>query len=538
MARIWPNSLPGYILSDSKRSAEINVFNKLAICLDESWTVYYSRPWWGLNPRGAEIDGEADFIVAHPEEGILFLEVKGGQISYQPDTEQWTSTDRMGITHKIKDPVLQASSCKHQYLRKFRKMSGWPRDFVRVRHGIVFPDTVSPLDDVLFLATYEVFLFCFSGEFDSDFKSWILSRFKRHETRSGELSTEIGPGENGIDCIDQILARPVTLMPSVLREVRADERALDMLATNLQLSILSILEDSPAFIVEGGAGTGKTILAREIAVRESSPDGMSLFLCKSAALVDYLEQTTNLPNVCVLTFESFLKKFGKDTAFDSLKITSVIVDEAQDFEEDWWDIVREFIDLRDCKLRIFGDSNQSVYRLKARLDSHFALQTYPLSANLRNTKNIAALTNYYYKGPKVHRIGPDGEVPLRKQVGNLQAVRSAINFFLSLASSEPAVVGLVSILTLTESGASIVGSELNNSGYKTQPAGYRRKGNLIIDTISNFKGLESDIVLLIFEDNATLSEELIYVGLSRAKSLLFVFGDLQERLLQPLSIQD
>ena len=84
MAKMWPIRIPSWISQDRRRSAEIRVFNQLEKELDDSWSVFYSRPWYGISQSGGEIEGEADFIVAHPDFGILFLEVKGGQISFEP----------------------------------------------------------------------------------------------------------------------------------------------------------------------------------------------------------------------------------------------------------------------------------------------------------------------------------------------------------------------------------------------------------------------------------------------------------------------
>ena len=105
MAIMWPREMPSWVTDDERRSAEIRVFNKLKDELCDAWTVYYSRPWWGINLSGGEIDGEADFIIAHPESGILFVEVKGGRISYEPESANWYSTDRLDIRHRIKNPV-------------------------------------------------------------------------------------------------------------------------------------------------------------------------------------------------------------------------------------------------------------------------------------------------------------------------------------------------------------------------------------------------------------------------------------------------
>ena len=75
--------------------------------LEDPFVVFYSRPWLGEKPDGEEIDGECDFVVAHPDLGFLALEVKGGAVAYDPEMDRWTSRDRFGFLHYIKNPVGQ-----------------------------------------------------------------------------------------------------------------------------------------------------------------------------------------------------------------------------------------------------------------------------------------------------------------------------------------------------------------------------------------------------------------------------------------------
>jgi Nuclease-related domain len=60
----------------------------------EPYVVYSNVAWLtkvdGDEPR----DGEADFVVAHPELGIMVIEVKGGGIRRAGG--QWESVDRTG----------------------------------------------------------------------------------------------------------------------------------------------------------------------------------------------------------------------------------------------------------------------------------------------------------------------------------------------------------------------------------------------------------------------------------------------------------
>ena len=161
MAIMWPRTIPPEIRTDRRRRAEIEVFERLEQDLDNSWYAFYSRPWWGLSDRGGELDGEADFIVAHPDRGLLFLEVKGGGVEFDGDNGKWTSTDGLGVTHKIKDPINQSMVCKHRFGDKLRDQPGWPSKSVRLRHGAVFPDVTDPGPGISTIAGSPKMLFCF-----------------------------------------------------------------------------------------------------------------------------------------------------------------------------------------------------------------------------------------------------------------------------------------------------------------------------------------------------------------------------------------
>ena len=70
--------------------------------LPDEFTCYHGIEW--LHPGGSPREGEADFLIAHAELGVLVLEVKGGQLTYDPGTGTWT---RPGDSKRVKDPFAQ-----------------------------------------------------------------------------------------------------------------------------------------------------------------------------------------------------------------------------------------------------------------------------------------------------------------------------------------------------------------------------------------------------------------------------------------------
>jgi hypothetical protein len=140
---MFPAPLPARAIEDPFRSAERRVYEALAATLPKATTVFYGAAWLGRKGGGAPVDGEADFIVADPDEGLLVLEVKGGGIARDGSTGRWLSRDRAGRVHLIKDPLDQAVQTKHALLRKLRDLPGFPA-WVDAGHGVVLPDSRPP----------------------------------------------------------------------------------------------------------------------------------------------------------------------------------------------------------------------------------------------------------------------------------------------------------------------------------------------------------------------------------------------------------
>ena len=84
--------------------------------MTSSWSSI--RVAWHANSR--KPDGEADFLIGHPDLGFLVVEVKGGAIDFDASTARWTSRDRHGETFPIKDPFTQALDAKHELLRELQ----------------------------------------------------------------------------------------------------------------------------------------------------------------------------------------------------------------------------------------------------------------------------------------------------------------------------------------------------------------------------------------------------------------------------------
>jgi len=125
MARIIPD-LNEASLQEFQSRAEAKVYRKCK-SLGPKYLVLFSVPWIHVTPYGTPRDGETDFIVFHPQKGILVIEVKGGGIRHDPLSNAWTSRDRHGKTHKIKNPFAQSKDSKHALIKYLKRIEAGRR---------------------------------------------------------------------------------------------------------------------------------------------------------------------------------------------------------------------------------------------------------------------------------------------------------------------------------------------------------------------------------------------------------------------------
>jgi len=141
MPRMHPPEFPIELKADRAGGAEARVFEMLADELDGGYTVFHRVRWLDRPESGAPYDGECDFLIAHPERGLLVLEVKGGRVGVDATNGQWVSVDRDGERHSIRDPFHQANESKHVLKRKLLSTRYWAGRNVPIGHAVVLPDS-------------------------------------------------------------------------------------------------------------------------------------------------------------------------------------------------------------------------------------------------------------------------------------------------------------------------------------------------------------------------------------------------------------
>jgi hypothetical protein len=542
---MFPSVVPDYIRRDPYREAEVWVYDRLREDLDDTWHCYYSRPWIGLTPSGEEKDGEADFVVAHEHYGFLTIEVKGGKVWREEGSERWFSKNRLGITNRIKDPAKQAHDSKHELLRQLKEQQGWHRRYITVRHGVLFPDSGEP--DQVLGPNMPRLLFAFAEDC-----KWLGAWVKARLSRTGEANDSPGRslGPDGMQALHQLLAGRVEFRTSLRRALGSDGREIERL-TREQFDILTALEDQPQMAISGAAGTGKTLLALEKACRVAEAGQRTLLVSFNAPLGEYLARLTSgvsgltaggFHSICArLSGATRAADVSENTWFNQqlpeafkraitsvpeLPFDAIIVDEGQDFRDDWLQILRQCLRDSDAgTFYVFYDNNQRVYVRDNGWLADLTQMNFHLTHNLRNTRAIHEASKPWYANPRIGRAsGPDGEAVDWEPVGPQQSISSILATTLrDLINQHDVKLGEIAVLTPSSTSNHWISRAGEIGGFEFSPAGADSDGKLIFESVRRFKGMDRPIVLLIDADDL-VDPELAYVALTRPSILLKVFG--------------
>ncbi|MFC1579157.1 NERD domain-containing protein [Pseudomonadota bacterium] len=542
MAKMFPSKLPAEVLEDRKRSSEVRVYNALKEQLDDQYHVFYSSPWLGTQPDGSEVDGEADFLVAHPDKGMLSIEVKGGRVDIDGDS-QWHSTDRYGIRRKIKNPVEQAKLSKHHLLQKLKESPYWSPRFICARHGVILTDNVRPARD--FRPDMPLKLFAFDTDMDH-LDGWVAARLGSPE----EGDHRVKPlGHDGLAALDDMLARPVRLRVRLRTHVDEDLQEIQ-LKTDEQIYLLEEMEGNARMAIAGAAGTGKTILAIEKAAMLADKGKRVLLLCFNRPLgVHLARRLAEVPGVTATHFHRYCREVAvaagqnpddysqTELASDLVdnfvtagleSFDAVIVDEGQDFTDEWLEELECIVaDGEEGVLYIFYDDNQRVMNTSASYIRSLLPAKHRLTRNFRNTRSIFREAEHYYDGSYVRPIGPLGAEPNLVTVSdeNELKVRLAERVG-SLIGNEGIRLGDITILVADQHALDKLRDDkgVRVGRHRATDAEHRDSERLCVDTVRRFKGLESPVILLVANADMASTAELLYVGITRAQVLLEIFG--------------
>ena len=550
-------------MDDRTPPGERDVFNLLAGGPD-SWSVIHSLD---LTPWNRGLRTEIDFVVIVPDTGILCIEVKSHEdISF--DGQRWYPNS---IT---RSPFKQASDCRHTFYRRLKELAPQFKR-IPVVHCCIFPMANFDLPPNLSVQPWELIdlrtfrSFKSSHEFCRDLKARII--------RSVSVEANLQQVDQPLtqDQIRLVVKQCVPIQrfcPDGREEIRHREAEIERLLINQQKPVLQLAEWNDRLIVRGGAGTGKTLIAMELARRIAENGKRVALLCYNRLVGEWMkrkmEQTRPpLPNLVVgrvisvladmagirhpqapmqdyweTTLPRELEERITDPDFRATaSLDYLVLDEAQDIlaRPALWQCLLSFLsgNMEGGAFSLFGDFDHQVLRARENLEKAITQLNkasrpvqWKLSINCRNYRIVgdtavmlAGLGGHVYSG--YARSGGsvanydiyfyhDYEDQLKKIGEYLKKFRDY-----GYKKSE------ITLLSFRSDNMSAA-MQLRQKGFEVRPA-WQSGEFTSFASVHSYKGMENKVIILtdVVIENLEFQRDLFYTGLTRAIESVRVLCD-------------
>lgn len=560
MAQMIPQ-LSAEQLRNIPSRAEARFYEACRNQLSAEVVVIYSSNWiYRKKDEDKVQEGEADFTLLFPSSGILAVEVKGGGVALNATTGEWFSVDRNQQRNSIKNPFKQASDERHALMDQILghvAWRRWPGKRLTMAHAVMLPDlrdatpVMGPDRKKEFIGVH--------GDLQA-LEAWLQRVMKFwHQRGEDEL------GSLGVQLVKDILCQSIEVLPA-LRSLVDDAEQQRIKLTANQAKVFRIIGGRRRAIVSGGAGTGKTLLAAQRA-RALAEAGLNVLLvCYNRPLADSL--ATALHGIAGLTVMGYhqlceamirqAKALGSDVfkeaqeAFPSdsdqqkfdlqypfalalatelvtHRYEAILVDEAQDFGDEYWMGLEALLKHPvESYFYVFIDENQRLYERRSTIPVKEA--PFYLTNNCRNTAPIHTLAYRYYSGDDVDAPdlqGPDiAWVDAATPQEQANAVVARVAQWMGRDGLKPVDVVVLIAKTPKDYAYDLLSVAASNSSVKFLFSDHSATGGVLVETVSRFKGMEAHAAVLWVGDEVVDEDrkETMYVGVTRAKSLLAVVG--------------
>ena len=535
--------IPSFYDNSNGSIGEQMAFDALRNNLPDDYTVFHSHRWNTTNLFNRHIQGEADFIVFHPKHGILVIEVKSGSVLYENGLWYY---EYNGKHTRMTDPMEQANKSTYFYRDTLNSLLHKKGAACSINSAVWFtsldkyPQNM-PLNYKSETTLLKSALTNTQAAIENAYESYSSGNYTKLSPESKEL-------------IITKLAPTINAMRS-LATLCEEQDAIFVRLTNEQKELLDHFDSNRKMLIEGTAGTGKTMLAIEKAIRLAKNDKV-LFLCFNSLLKDTLKANyrhhynIEFHNLYTLVKKGSSKKIYKITDEDitqylshqlhnlmsanfTWKYKHIIIDEGQDFSDIHFKLLGTIIDKYKGEFYVFYDRYQNVHHQfnPQKWLEESTLYRYKLKVNCRNTRNIAMSA---YEMVEIELTlkeqSPDGYNPELHFMKNLDCVKIVIEELINEYISGGISPKNIKILTIRTTDKSILYNTDRIGKWQLIKNRTSSKNKLLKEqgieftSARKFKGLESDVVILIDFDAVSENKEVFYVAASRARHFLDILS--------------
>ena len=232
----------------------------------------------------------------------------------------WSYTNRNGnVTTSYEGPFKQAESAMHGLIEKMReKLPAQVLDEFSVGYGVVLPDCRLSTSG----AEWDAQMVCDNGA-HKEMERWLKGLFKYWRAKDFR---ERHAGSESLKTVTQFLRPEFEAIIPLHSRKEAVSTEINRL-TESQIAFVDSIELNKRVICTGGAGTGKTFLAVEVARQWTTDDAQIALICSSPWMMNYLKSKFAIAGLTVCTVKGLsnaARRAGVEV-FDAL-----IIDEGQD----------------------------------------------------------------------------------------------------------------------------------------------------------------------------------------------------------------
>ena len=506
----------------------------------------------GLPRHQSKIYGEIDFVVVC-KRGVACLEIKGGRVECKAG--KWFFIDRYGTKRqKPEGPFAQVTGNMFSLRTELRNgLSKNPHiKNALMACGVVFPDIEfkSASQEIIQEIVYDNRTENITDYINKIFDYWA----ERQHREPTPLS------KNDVKEIVDYLRGDFIFIPTLRDRLDHIERRLVRL-TNEQAQIMNALGMNSHLLIEGNAGTGKTLLATEFAQKSAEKGEKVLYLTFNKNLAKNINahvlQQKNLKVINIHALfgeyvtidvpkmnENPQKYFGEELPeqffewvnslppeeLDDLKYDLLVMDEGQDIIKPVYLYSLDVLlknGLEKGNWAIFYDEKQNIYNPEyadgMEIIESYSCTKFKLFVNCRNTVQIGTYSSKM-SGVEINEfLHENGEEVQKIEYTDLADFKQQIKNIVKELRSEkidPADVVFLAPKKYSNSILHEIGFEVNELGNQFDI------GSLLprYSTIQGFKGLDAKIVILVDVDNISDKNfaKFMYIAGTRARMLLYV----------------